>query len=180
MAAETFADKGWKPILEANPSAPYAFETYQDNGGVCKLGYGVTRNGETFASLDVTLIASAAESRESPGIAVRIIDSSSPPQELDYDDTAGDNDAVIVAPKGSGHVVAAMMLSAQGDLTAGTLLQFDTAGRVKKFVASAAAGDSIQAIRDDVHAIVGRLAEDCPESTSDPKKDVLCKVRLAV
>lgn len=174
MADDTFAGRGWAPIHLLSPGN--RLSNYRDNGGVVYAGYFVTRTGETHASRDVSKCAS---SNDLPlGVPVEIIhaDGSS----WDYDEIAVDNDIVVVAEVGTGHVVTVMMQSAQGDLEVGQLLMCSSVGRVLLFTAAAAAGDSIDQIRKDLHLMCGRLWEDCSEDASDPKDNILCKVRLDV
>jgi hypothetical protein len=174
MADDTFAGKGWKPLLLANPGQGLA--TYRDNGGVVYAAYAVTRTGETHASRDVSKCAS---SNDLPlGVPVEIIHADG--TSWDYDEVAADNDAVIIALIGSGHVVTMMMASAQGDLEVGQLLMVDSAGRAALFTAAAASGDSIDQIRKDLGLMIGRLYADCSQDGSDPKDNIFCKVHLNV
>ena len=176
MASETFADKKWKPIFLLCKDDTSRIDTYKDAGGVCYAGKVVTRTGQTFASGDVIVVQAATD--EPLGICVEIIHADR--TDWDFDEAANDNDVVKVAPLGSRHVVAAFMLSAQGDVTAGRLLYADDAGNVKPAPLAAAAGDSVDIATQISSRAIGRLYEDCPESTSDPKKNVLCKVILNV
>ena len=174
MASETFADKNWPPIFLRPGEDTSRLGTYKDAGGVCYAGKVVTRTGQTFASSDVIVVQAVTD--EPLGICVEILHANR--TDWDFDEAADDNDVVKVAELGSGYVVAAFMLSAQGDLTAGRLLYADGAGRVQPAPLAAAAGDSVDVATQISSRAIGRLYEDCPESTADPKKDVLCKVIL--
>ena len=174
MADDTFATRGWKPLLLANPGR--GFGNWRDNGGVVYAGYFVTRTGETFNSRDVSKCAS---SNDHPlGVPIEIIhmDATS----WDYDEVAADNDIVVVAEIASGHVVTCMMASAQGDVPAGTLLMVDSAGRVVIFTVAAASGDSIDQIRKDLNLMVGHAYEGVEQDDSDPKDNIFCQVVLDV
>lgn len=174
MADDTFAGRGLAPLILASPGN--RFSNYRDNGGVVYAGYFVTRTGETHASRDISKCASAND--RPLGVPIEIIHADG--SDWDFDEVAADNDVVVIAEVGTGHVVTVMMASAQGDLEVGTLLMVDSAGRVKEFTSAASAGDSIDQIRKDLHLVVGRLFEDCSEDASDPKDNILSKVRLDV
>ena len=174
MADDTFAGRGMKPLLLANPGK--GFGVWRDNGGVVYAGYAVTRTGETFNSTDISKCAS---SNDHPlGVPTEIIhmDGTS----WDYDEIAADNDQVIVAELGSGHVVTMMLASAQGDVPTATLLAVDSAGRAVIFTVAAAAGDSIDAIRKDLNLMIGHAYKGAEQDDSDPKDNILMQVVLDV
>ena len=162
------------PLILAAPGK--RLRNYRDNGGVVYAGYFVTRTGETHASRDISKCAS---SNDLPlGVPVEIIHADG--SAWDFDEVAADNDVVVIAEVGSGHVVTVMMASAQGDLEVGQLLMVDSSGRVILFTAAAGAGDSIDQIRKDLHLMCGRLWEDRSEDASDPKDNIFAKVCLDV
>jgi len=174
MADDTFATRGWAPLILADPSS--GFGHYRDNGGVVYAAYAVTRTGETFNSRDISKCASAND--HPLGVPVEIIhmDATS----WDYDEVAADNDIVVVAEIGSGHVVTMMLASAQGDVPVGTLLMVDSAGRAVIFTVAAAAGDCIDQIRKDLNLMIGRAYEGNEQDDSDPKDNTFIQVILNV
>ena len=168
----TFATYNEKPLQQSNPNA--SFGSYIDNGGVCKAGYAVTRTGQTFASRDIIRVQATTD--KVLGVPTKIIHYDR--TDWDYDEAAADNDFVEVAERGSGHIVGLFIQSAQGDLTAGTHIYSDGTG-YGITMPDAAAGDSIQAVRDDLkNRLIGTLWEDSAQSTADPKVAVFGKVLL--
>jgi len=174
IADDTFAGRLVKPLWKAAPGI--GLGNYRDNGGVNYAAYACTRTGETFNSRDVSKCASAND--HPLGVVVEVIhaDGSS----WDYDEIAADNDIVVVAERASGHVVYMMILSAQGDIPAGTLMMVDAAGRAKIWTVAAASGDSIDQIRKDMGLLIGHAYEGIEQDASDPKDCVLGQILLDV
>jgi hypothetical protein len=173
MAADTFASKG----IPAGGCLAWAapdegLEEGLDNGGVVKVGFGITGTGQTYP--DFILMQAATDHFH--GVCTDI-----GPEwgYRDPDTAATDNDAIKLANAGSGHVVWMMMISAQGAMYKGTNLRCDTSGRAK-LTYTPAAGDSIQLLKDALdHNYVGRFWEaNRAASTDDPKPDVLVKIKL--
>ena len=163
-----------KPLVKAAPGS--GFGNYRDNGGVVYAGYAVTRTGETFNSRDISKCASAND--HPLGVPIEIIhaDGSS----WDFDEIAADNDVVVVAERASGHVVYMMILSAQGDIPAGTLMMVDSAGRARIWTVDSAAGDSIDQIRKDMGLTIGHAYEGIEQVASGPMDNVLGQIILDV
>ena len=176
VVLETYAAKNWKPLLIASSNRTSKIGSYKDNGGVCYAGLCATRTGQTHASPDIIIVQAATD--VPLGIVVEIQHADN--TDWDFDEVAADNDVVKVAALGSGHVVAAYVQSAQGDLEEGQLLRADALGMLVPVAVAAAAGDSVDVAQQSAGRVIGRLYEDCLQSTADPKKDVLAKVILRV
>ena len=171
MADETFVGKGFaKVFVKGNMDH---VEEYQTNGADLKPGHVVTEQGETANTRDVDL---ASASQFPTGVVMKGTNGYVPSTGIDRNlDTAlEDNEAVDVAPRGSGMTVYVHYQTSGATIKKGyPLIVGSEAGKVAPL---GAYGNGTEAVDYPVY-IVGKAAQDI---TQDLSNDQIVKMILNV